>query len=144
MPKLVCIALPQEDESLFSWISRFAALQNMTARQFLAHFDLPLPADPDRIYEQHFFHSLAELSGECPSRIRNLGLARFDGLLFEKDKENASLPWISRAILPSKPRVFPLSLCPLCLAERPYVRLDWRLGFVFCCPRHKVWLARDI
>ena len=143
MPKLASLALLQEDESLFSWISRFAALQGMLAKQFLAYFDLTLSTDPDRTYEGHFFSTLAELSGECPQKIKNLGFARYDGFLFEQDRENSSLPWLKRASLPHKRRVFQMSLCPLCLAERPYVRLQWRLGFVFCCTRHKVWLVRE-
>ena len=143
MPKLAFVALPQEDESLFSWVSRFAALQGMTAKQFLACFNLSFPVDLDRIYEQHFFNALAEISDKCPYNIKNLGFARYDSFLFEQDRENSSLPWLSRVALPHKRRVFQMSLCPLCLAERPYVRLQWRLGFVFCCPRHKVWLVRE-
>ena len=70
MLKLTCLALPQEDESLFLWLSRFAALQGMLAKQFLAYFDLTLSTDPDRTYEGHFFSTLAELSGECPQKIK--------------------------------------------------------------------------
>ncbi len=143
MPKLACIALPQEDESLFSWISRFAALQGMTAKQLLTCFHLSFPSDLDRIYERHFFDTLAKISGKYPHNIRNLGFDRYDSFLFEHDKLTPSLPWLQRISLPYKRRVFQMSLCPLCLAERPYVRLQWRLGFVFCCPQHKVWLVRE-
>ena len=113
----------------------------MTARQLLACYDLILPEDPDRIYKEHFFQKLAEISGQEFTTLKNLGFARYHGILFEQDNVNPLLPWLPLIRLPKKCRTYQPFFCPLCLQERPYFRLSWRLGFSVCCTRHKVWLS---
>lgn len=114
----------------------------MTARQFLAYYDLSLPEDPDRNYKEYFFQKLAEISGQELTTLTNLGFAWYNGFLFEQDRTNPFLPWLARIRLANKCRTYRLFFCPLCLQEKPYFRLHWRLGFSVCCPRHKVWLTK--
>ena len=143
MPQLASVALPQKDESLFSWLSRFAALQGMTARRLVVFCSQKFPEDPDRVYKEHFFQRLSELSGQSVATLTRLGFARYDGFLFEQDRINPLLPWLPQIRLPKMCRTYRLFFCPSCLEERAYFRLNWRLGFSVCCPRHKVWLSNS-
>lgn len=134
---------PIQGELFSSWMMRLAhanveRLTYLTAwvggdRSFWTH-------DPDRWLRSDVAQGLHEATGVPLEEIESMPLRSFEGRLFPPLAPRATIRWVmplGKALRASYQHSRAgLSCCPVCLAEQPFLRREWRLSFVTCCERH--------
>ena len=130
---------PQGDETLTSWLLRFAATMGIPfqdlckaawAGQKVQQTNL------NRCPSDSIVNSLKAVTGHRLEEIRGTTLASLDGVMFHGPLEGRT-QWILPAS-EGKRKVGNQQFCPECLAEdmKPHFRMSWQLAFVTGCPRH--------
>jgi hypothetical protein len=112
---------PFADETITSWVIRFAQAQGISPRRFLALLSqTPLREFNPSSYRP-YYAVLAAVSGLDEAHVRSLN---------EID-----------TALPSSI----LSCCPECLAtdEVPYIRASWHWSTTFVCPVHRALISTE-
>jgi uncharacterized protein (DUF983 family) len=102
-----------------------------------------LCADLDNHVPPKVLERIAIGSGLPEARIEEMTLANYVGNLNNRHTPRGHKFWILPTSPISNDRNRPgLQYCPQCLAEdeRPYMRRQWRLGFVTACVKHNMML----
>lgn len=128
---------PLEGESLSSWRQRLAWANGY--RLFPVLDDRTRRTDPDIKLSEREAGWLADLSGLPANLIAAMTL---NGTDCDPDRSSRSRHplWVIPSRTYKTPR-WGSMFCPDCLCEsEPYFRLQWRMGYVVCCTKHKRWL----
>lgn len=129
------------DESFVSWFTRVAWAHGLSTAEL---YRTAIPGerlggkDLDRHLGQDLAANLERHTGVSAPQIRQAGFQRWCGTVYPVDDGAASIPWLPVAGRVYHRSAFGQQICPACLRddEEPYLRADWRLSFVTCCPRH--------
>lgn len=133
---------PQPDELLSSWLMRLAMAHGQKLHTFCSHV-LPNKAiwnrDIDKSADAGIMQVLSDRTGTPLARVRETGLAAYEGVLYEQHNHFGPASWIMPVGVYHRTRQqFGLQYCPHCLTEdqEPYYRRRWRLAFMVVCERH--------
>ena len=138
---------PFKDELFTSWICRLAKANFFSYVQFLRNFgeiDYEIMKnsrkkqywmfDLDKEIPVELLHALSKKTGISTNKILNLTLKEWERKIFHL--------FITRKGSSSSRKLGALRYCPICLKEDeiPYFRKCWKLRYVTCCDKHKVYL----
>lgn len=138
---------PKEDELLSSWMMRLAQAYGMNAQSFWSAAwpqQYLWSRDIDICDDQSFMQMLADKTQRPVSTFTAASLARYQGVLYDKQISRRRLPWVMpTGVYANVRRQYGLQYCPQCLAEdeEPYYRRIWRLAIAFVCLKHRALLA---
>lgn len=140
--------LPQEGESLLSWLTRVAHENYLTTVQLqrsVLEGSIPAPRDLDRFACDELIDNLSRHTGVAVERIHSMHYGLWEGRMQEMDDGRGVLPWLLPVLRGENRAPLGQPYCPHCLAEDdvPYMRLTWRLSFAAMCPKHKLLLERN-
>lgn len=145
VPVAGCVA-PLPDEALASWLMRYAAPFGVSPESLLlGDAEAPLAADPDwwRDPDPLIVAAIAQVTGIAADVILTMSFANW----FDLGRDD-SVPdrFARQRFISPKPlqRTGQIGVCSECLAddETPYIRRNWTLTWVTCCPTHGSTLIR--
>jgi len=94
--------------------------------------------DIDSIAPQAVLDDLARGTATEPGRVRLTTLGSLAGEAFETHSPYGHTRWVLPIGVYHRVRGrFGLQCCTKCLAQKPYYRRSWRLGFITICTRHR-------
>lgn len=128
-----------EDESFASWFCRAAWAFGLNAADLYAAM-LPgarlFRRDLDRSPEPALIAALVDAARISEGRLSAAASSRWAGKIYGEDDGTGKLIWLPSPGVGLHGAGFGQQVCPDCLAEAPYLRRTWRLGFVHSCPLH--------
>lgn len=140
-----CHIAPEPGELLSSWIVRFAVQNALTPQLLFQKIQrgVSRASDIDIGPSDDLLRELSLRAGQSVATLRALSLDAYEGLLFEENQRQQSLPWILPLAPSYRKRMRPgLQFCPECLSGKTaYYRKVWRLAFSVVCHEHKVALS---
>ena len=138
--------LPLEGESVYSILFRLSSGNDISVQDACSVlFGTKQGGDLDKL-SPFYALPISEAAELTEEQTIALTCYRWDSLITPSMPANShSLDWLP-ALPFRKGEVLPLAYprCPLCLKEEgtiPYARINHRLAFVTCCPKHKVFLV---
>jgi len=139
VPLLPVRLSPEANELTSSWLVRLAAAHGMKLQSF-CHLLWPRQVlwhlDFDRNPIANVLTTLSRITSVPAKRAEATSLATYGGKLSETSAAG-NAPWIlPLGKIRFLRRLFGQQFCPACLAEKCYLRKDWRLAFVTACPKH--------
>ncbi|MDO4264796.1 MAG: TniQ family protein, partial [Deinococcus sp.] len=100
--------------------------------------------DPDRWLRPEVRAGLCAATGVPEEAIEGLTMRDLEGTLFPILAPRATIRWVmplgKSGHAGYRPTRAGLACCPVCLAQSPFLRREWRLSFVTACPAHGVEL----
>ncbi|MFW9972939.1 MAG: TniQ family protein, partial [Candidatus Odinarchaeota archaeon] len=138
---------PFKDELFTSWICRLAKANYFSYVKFLRNFseiDFEIMKnsrkkqywmfDLDKEIPIELLHALSKKTGISRNKIMNLTLKEWEIKIYYL--------FITRKGSSSSRKLGALRYCPICLKEDeiPYFRKCWKLRYLTCCDKHKVYL----
>lgn len=134
---------PQDDELFSSWLVRLASglalkLQTFTTQVLRLHAGF-WTGDIDRVPNTHALERLCDGTGVSPERARSIGLAAYEGILWQDYKSPGPMAWLTPIGRNGRyHELYGQQYCRRCLEEddRPYFRRKWRLAFNVLCETH--------
>lgn len=137
--RLAVVVPPFADESLPSWVKRWADELVCDEGQLLRHIGL---TQATRIFAEQRIAGLspqeteafAVASGMDQEDVEATTLAPYAGILFEKGSQLFEMSWCSRQRI---------RVCDECRGSAPYYsRLAWHVSWSFACAPHRRLLSR--
>ncbi|MBF0185825.1 MAG: TniQ family protein [Magnetococcales bacterium] len=133
-------------EAFSSWFARLAVGNGLRPEEL---YRVYLPGaylcgrDLDRFACESLIDFLSQRTATDRNCIEASTFMRWSGLLYGEDDGRGKLHWLPPAGRERTTSSFGQQICPACLAEdeMPYLRLEWRLGFMTACERHCVSLV---
>lgn len=132
-------------ESLSSWLHRSAFANGMSNHTFCRHLfgeRAVWNRDVDHVADEGMLSAAAAGTLESPGRLRQGTIAAFNGSFFEDAAAlGGHFPWVlSLGVYHRTRRGHGQQFCVACMAEDPWLRLQWRLAWAVCCTRHGCYL----
>ncbi len=133
---------PRHDELFSSWFLRAAHAMDIKPYA-LGHISWrstppPLTRDIDGSADQRVLTVMSRATMTPMERCRQTLLSSYEGFLFETHQPLGRTCWIMplgvRARIRNRPG---LQYCPLCMAENPFFRKLWRVGWATVCVAHR-------
>jgi hypothetical protein len=99
--------------------------------------------DIDHFAPAALIELLSRKTGVPVQRIQLATLRSYEGVVFERLNEIGTTRWIlPLGVYHRTRRSYGQQYCPICIAQgpEPYLRMRWRLAFLFVCTAHEVML----
>lgn len=136
---------PKADELFSSWFLRAANAMDIKPYA-LGHISWrstppPLTRDIDGSADERVLKVMSQATVTPMAECRRTLLSSYETYLFEAHQPLGRTTWIMPIGVRARSRNHPgLQFCPACMADTPYYRRLWRVGWATVCTVHRVRL----